>query len=45
MGNMRITTVVRNRKGRYRYIYEDDIKIDIKRVRVVGCGIYSFGSG
>jgi len=40
MGNTRIATVVRILKGRYRYTYEDDIKIDIKRIRVVGCGIY-----
>jgi len=44
MGRIRNATVVRNLKGRYRYICEDDIKIDLKRVRVRGCGIFSFGS-
>jgi hypothetical protein len=44
MGDMRNATVVRNLKGRYSYICEGDIKMDLKRVRVGGCGIYSFGS-
>jgi len=45
MGDMKNATVVRNLKGRYRYVCEDGIKIDLKRVRVGGCGIYSFRSG
>jgi hypothetical protein len=44
MGDMRNPTVVRNLKGRCRYIFEDDIKMDLERVRVEGCRIYSFGS-
>jgi hypothetical protein len=44
MGDMKNATVVKNLKGRYRYICEDDIKMDLKGVRVGECGIYSFDS-
>jgi hypothetical protein len=40
MGGMRNAIVVRNLKGRYRHICEGDIEMDLKRVRVRGCGIY-----
>jgi hypothetical protein len=45
LGDMRNAAVVTGLNVSYRYICEDDIKMDLKRIRVVGCGMYSFVSG
>ena len=43
--DMRNAAEARNLNNNYRYFCDDDIKMDHKRVRVVGSGMYSSGSG